>query len=78
MLRHLYSKTESGVQIFPGGILSPSSRLTNFADFGFSPEMTHRGQVQVTVFVYQCNFPVSGWATLIQSYFHHLQLHIKK
>lgn len=50
-------------------------RLTNFADFGFSAEMTDRGQVKVTVLVYEGNLPFSGWATLVQSYLHHLQLH---
>lgn len=37
----------------------------------------HRGQVKVTVLVYQGNFPFSGWATLIQSNLHHFQLDIK-
>lgn len=67
-------KQRESLHILPSDF--PPPRLTNFADFGFSPKMTHRGQVKVTVLVYQSNLPFSGWATLVQSYLHHLQLHM--
>ncbi len=64
-LRHISKKGEF-----------PPPRLTNFADLGFPAKMTHRGQVKVTVFVYQGNLPLSGGATLVQTDLHHLQLHM--
>lgn len=70
---HLCIKSRR-LHIFPSD--SWPSRLTNFADFGSPPEMTHRGQVKVTVLVYQSNLSFTGWATLVQSYLHHLQLHM--
>lgn len=38
--------------------------------------MTDWGQVKVTVLVYEGDLSFGGWATLVQSYLHHLQLHI--
>lgn len=60
--------------IFSGEFPPPC--LTNFADFGFSSKMAHGGQVKVAILVYQGDFPVGGWATLIKSYLQHLQLHV--
>ncbi len=67
-------KQRESLHILPSEL--PPPRLTDFADFGFSSKMTHRGQVKVTVLVYQSNLPFSGWAKLVQSYLHHLQLHM--
>lgn len=53
-----------------------SLQLTNFADFGFSAEMMDGGQVKVSVLVYEGNLSFGGWPALVQSYLHHLQLHM--
>lgn len=41
-------------------------------------KMTHRCQVKVAVLVYKGNLSLRGWAALIQSYLHHLQLHMEE